>query len=66
MNEKTRRLQKKKEREARQAEKVQQRKQERASQFVAPVEKPRMKRSAPKSEDEPINIKRLKQKAKKS
>lgn len=66
MNEKSRRLQKKAEREARNAERVQQKKQERAALFIAPAEKPRMKRSAPKDEDTPVDIRKLKKKARKS
>lgn len=65
MNERTKKLQKKADREARQAERVEQKKQERAAQFKAPAEKPRMKRSAIKTDDEPVNIKKLKKKAKK-
>uniref|UniRef100_A0A914C6J8 KRR1 small subunit processome component n=1 Tax=Acrobeloides nanus TaxID=290746 RepID=A0A914C6J8_9BILA len=65
MQEHTRKQQKKAERETRQAERTQQKKQDRAAQFTAPAEKPRQKRSAPKAEEDAVDIKRLQKKAKK-
>lgn len=65
MQERTKKQQKKAERETRQAERTQQKKQDRAAQFTAPAEKPRQKRSAPKAEEDAVDIKRLQKKAKK-